>query len=138
MLNTNDAALPVATLNSAPELKPRTKRHWVYTLNICDNKYASPKEAAYLKSSFTVFLGQGGHFDYWGDPRTGWVISVGLPEIGCRSSRYGNARAWTNRQTSPWGANDKLTEAGKNWATLQNKLPQSRLQTPTGSNNKRK
>jgi hypothetical protein len=94
-------------------LKPRNKEHWTYTLSLGE-KNASPMEASYLKRAFTIFLGQGGHFDYWGDPETGRVISVGVPEFGTRSTHFGSHFYWSaHRKTS--GSRLKLTDAGKSW-----------------------
>lgn len=119
MMITDNTTTPETAPNIArPEVKPRNLKHWTYTLSICSTKYASAKESAMLKSAFTVFLGQNGSFDYWGSPKSGRVISVGVPEFGTYSSHYGDRRYWASRHTmlhSHWTEQDRLTEAGKNW-----------------------
>lgn len=55
-------------------------------------------------------------FSYFGDPKTGWVVSKGDPERGTRDTGFGDRRNWRMTQTLPGFARDvDLTDAGKSW-----------------------
>ena len=93
-----------------PRVKPYTK-----SLSIGEDK-ADAREKAWLKKSYTVFLGStvfsnGGGFDYWGNPATGRVIAVGVK--GYSSSGFGDAGYWAGHVSrSP---DVQTTEEGRNW-----------------------
>ena len=74
------------------------------------------RERAYLKKTFTVFLGRsvfsdGGGFDYWGDPDTGSVISVGVK--GRQSSSFGDAGYWAGHVSRDKDL--QTTDEGRRW-----------------------
>ncbi len=77
--------------------KPRAKP---YSKSIGTGDPAGQKEKAYLKATYTVFLGRsvhedGGGFDYWGNPESGSVITVGIKDNW--SSAYGDAWHWSDQ-----------------------------------------
>ena len=100
------------SMSESVEVKPRNNKHWTYSLSI-GQKEAAPRESAYLKKHYTVFLGQGGNFDYWGDPSSGRVISAGVPNKGTYSTQFGDHQHWFSYRRR---ASDlKLTQAGESW-----------------------
>lgn len=78
------------------------------SLSISFGRGADPREAAYLKKTYTVFLGASGNFDYWGDPKSGSTISVGATQ-GSRSTNFGPREHYQK-----WGGENR-TEAGREW-----------------------
>lgn len=93
-----------------PRVKPYTK-----SLSIGEDK-ADAREKAWLKKSYTVFLGStvfsnGGGFDYWGNPATGRVIAVGVK--GYSSSGFGDAGYWAAHVSRK--PDVQTTEEGRNW-----------------------
>ena len=62
---------------------PRADRAWCST-RINDDSSPTEGDKAELRRH-SVFLGQNGNFDFWGDPNSGHVLSVGIPRLGTRS-----------------------------------------------------
>ena len=69
-------------------------------------------EARHLAQTYTAFLGSRSNFDYWGDPKTGRVLSVGAAG-GTSTTHYGDKHHWRRNRAST----DGLTEVGKTWGT---------------------
>ncbi len=97
-----------------PDERPEPRAEpWWDTLSLTYELVIDEREAAYLRETFTVFLGAHGNFDFWGSPADGRVISVGCN--GCRSTGYGGRDHWR------WSISARdmdLTEAGETWGDL--------------------
>ena len=63
---------------------------------------------------YSVFLGRDGNFDYWGNPDTGWVQTVGAAE-GTKETSFGDARYWYQFLMGVKSVPDLLTNAGRTW-----------------------
>ena len=89
---------------------PRADRAWCST-RINDDSSPTEGDKAELRRH-SVFLGQNGNFDFWGDPNSGHVLSVGIPSLGTRSANYGD---WLHFRLAIRRPGWRLTRAGQNW-----------------------